>query len=257
MGRGVAQPDTFLFGVEGIRANHFIKDGQQRRGPLFNGDALFCAPQIQQVFHQPQHIFGSALNALGHRLQFFCLNRLAIAQHFVHQFGVADDVGDGVFQIMRHNAHEIILDRDQRFDAALLQHQHEVRLHAGVNFFQLKGLGDVIHPACAEGLQLVVNGIQRADEDYRDGAGARVCLELLAHFKAVHARHLNIQQDEIRQGFLGDRNRQFAADGRAHLVLILGEHGRQHAEVGRVVVNDENAGRCGHRASPLVTLSRC
>ena len=77
------------------------------------------------------------------------------------------------------------------------QAQRQVGAHARQHLVKLEGLGDVIHPAHGEGVDLVGGGIQRADEDDRDVARLRLGFELLAHLVAGHLGHQDIQQDQV------------------------------------------------------------
>ena len=68
----------------------------------------------------------------------------------------------------------------------------------GVQFFHLKRLGDVIHPALGKGLHLVQLLGEGADEDDGNPLEIVVGFELFAHLVTVHLRHIDVQQDQVR-----------------------------------------------------------
>ena len=72
-----------------------------------------------------------------------------------------------------------------------------MRLDAGVQFFHLKRLGKVIHPADGKGLHLVQRFGESADEDNGNPVEIVIGLELFAHLVTVHLRHVDIQQDQM------------------------------------------------------------
>ena len=117
-----------------------------------------------------------------------------------------------------------------------------MRLDAGVQFLHLERLGDVIHPAGGERLHLVQLLGEGADEDDRDPLERVVGLEVFAHLVAVHLRHVDVQQDQVRGVAPGRQQRQLAAGDGADLVPAVLEHAGQHLEVGGGVVHDQDAG---------------
>ena len=73
----------------------------------------------------------------------------------------------------------------------------------------------------------------------------RLGLEAAADLEAVHVRHHHVEQHDVALRALADRQRLRAAHG-GQDVEILGRQARlQQLDVGRHVVDDENAG--GHR----------
>ena len=74
----------------------------------------------------------------------------------------------------------------------------QVRLDARVQFFHLERLGDVIHPADGKRLHLVQLLGEGADEDDGNPLELVVGLEVFAHLVAVHLRHIDVQQDQVR-----------------------------------------------------------
>ncbi len=79
----------------------------------------------------------------------------------------------------------------------LKEAEREVRLHPGQNLRLLEGLGDVVDAAGLEPPQLVAHGVEGADEDHRDAAGALVRLQPAADLITVQVRHSHIQEHQI------------------------------------------------------------
>ena len=119
----------------------------------------------------------------------------------------------------------------------------QVRFDAGVQFFHLKRLGDVIHPADGKRLHLVQLLGEGADEDDGNPLEIVVGLEVLAHLVAVHLRHIDVQQDQVRRILPRRQQRQLAARDRADLIPAILEHAGQHLEIGGDVVHHQDAGR--------------
>ena len=71
---------------------------------------------------------------------------------------------------------------------------------------------------------------------------AVVGLEVFAHLVAVHLRHVDVQQDQVRGVASGRQQPQLAAGNGADLVPAVLEHAGQHLEVGGGVVHDQDAG---------------
>ena len=119
----------------------------------------------------------------------------------------------------------------------------QVRLDAGVQLFHLKRLGEVIHPADGKGFHLVQLLGERADEDDGNPLELIICFEALAHFVAVHLRHIDVQQDQVRGIAPCRQQGQFAARNGADFIAAVLEHAGQHLEIGVGVVHHQDAGR--------------
>ena len=119
----------------------------------------------------------------------------------------------------------------------------QVGLDTRVQFFHLERLGDVIHPADGERLHLVQVLVEGADEDDGDPPEVFIGLQVLAHLIAVHLRHVDVQQDQVRGILPGRQQRQFAARDGSGLVPAILEHAGQDLEVGRDVVHHQDVGR--------------
>ena len=75
--------------------------------------------------------------------------------------------------------------------------QAQLRFDAGQGFVEVDGLGDVVHRADIEALELAFLGGARGDEDDGDGVGVGIFLEAFAGFDAVHFRHHHVEEDEV------------------------------------------------------------
>ncbi len=125
-------------------------------------------------------------------------------------------------------------------EIALQPAQRQVRLDPSDDFLQLEGLGDVVDPAGREGAHLVLDVVQRADEENRDVCGLGIGLQLLADLEAVHLGHADVQQDQVGRGQFDRSQGAWAAGHRAHAVAVLAEDLRQQAQIGGAVVDQKD-----------------
>jgi hypothetical protein len=128
------------------------------------------------------------------------------------------------------------------FELDLEAVEFEVGFDACVEFLHLKGLGDVVDTAKAEGADFVEGFGEGADEDDRDSAEPFVGLELFADLIAIHFGHVNVEEDEVGWLTLCGEERELSTGDRADLVAAILEHGGEDLEVGGGVVNDEDIG---------------
>ena len=61
------------------------------------------------------------------------------------------------------------------------------------------------------------------------------------HLEAVHARHLDVEQHQVRRLALGEREPFLAGRGADELVAFVFERHPQRIADGRLVVDDEDA----------------
>ena len=163
-------------------------------------------------------------------------------QHAAAAAGVGDR-----FALRRFDAD---LARGQRAHAQLVGHHLEPRQRAHARDQRQFGdrLGQKIVGAGFEPAHAVGRLVERGHHDHRNVMRGRIGLEPPAHFEAVHVRHHDVEQDEVAFGALADRQRLLAAHRRDD-VEIFGRQPRfQQLDVGRHVVDDENAG--GHQLYP-------
>jgi hypothetical protein len=134
--------------------------------------------------------------------------------------------------------------------------QHVV--DAGPDFDQVERLGHEVLRAGLQRAQLVAG--LRGDHQDRQVAVGVVRLEGFDHLEAVHARHLQVEQDQVVA---------VLAMQRAHLVRIHGrgdrgvagflQHLREQADVGLLIVDDQEAGveNVGGREPHACSFSVC
>ena len=63
-------------------------------------------------------------------------------------------------------------------------------------------LFEVVHAARLESERFIAGGEQRSHEDDGNRFRGSICLESPAHFIAIHLRHHDIKQNQIRRRFL-------------------------------------------------------
>ncbi len=117
----------------------------------------------------------------------------------------------------------------------------EVGVDARDDLLGLKGLGNIVHRSQLQALHLVGGLVQGRQENDRDRARGGVRLEPAAHLEAVDPRHHDVQKNQFRLGFSGDGERRFPVLGDQQLAAdALFEQLKEHLQVGRVVVHQEN-----------------
>jgi hypothetical protein len=92
----------------------------------------------------------------------------------------------------------------------------QVESDPGHHLFWLERLGDIVDRPCVKPFHLLALIFQDADEDNGNGTRPFIRFEPAAHFVAVHARHLDIQQDEVREDRPDKPQRQLAVGGRVN-----------------------------------------
>ena len=103
-----------------------------------------------------------------------------------------------------------------------------------------EGLGDVGGRAGAVGLHHVRQLRPRGEEHHRDVLGVAE-LELAAHLVAVHARHGDVEEDEVRVAGEGELEALLAGGRGEHLVAVGGEDGGDRRGQVAVVVDHQYA----------------
>ena len=115
-----------------------------------------------------------------------------------------------------------------------------MRLDAGQHHRWADGFGDVVDGPEAEAeLFILDTGLGRQKDD-RNVAGLGILLQLATDLVAIHLRHHDIEQDQIRLRLAGgDAQRLLPMIGHLDLVAIL-EQETHHGQVFRGVVHDQN-----------------
>ena len=121
--------------------------------------------------------------------------------------------------------------------------QRQLGPHARNEFGLVERLGDVVHAARFQRADNEILVIRRGKKNDRDVLPVRIFLQLPADFAAVHARHEQIEQDQIGrpqgQAFQGRR----AVAGGNDFVAQGAQHRADDLDVGGLVVHDQNSGR--------------
>jgi hypothetical protein len=123
------------------------------------------------------------------------------------------------------------------------------RPHPGQQLGLVEGLGHEVVGAGLDGQDplLVAAG---GDHDHGQERGGRVLAQPAADLVAVHLRHDDVEQDQVRAALGGQGQRLRARPGAEHPVAAGAEHGVEQADVGRQVVDGEDEGLIGHGAAP-------
>ena len=137
--------------------------------------------------------------------------------------------------------------RRQRAHAQLVGHQFEARkrTHARDQRHVGDRLGEEIVGPGLEAAHPIGRLVERGDHHHRDVVRRQPGLEAAADLEAVHVRHHHVEQHDVALRALADRERLRAAHGGEDVEIFGGEPRLQQLDVGRHVVDDENAG--GHR----------
>src|SRR5450830_509932 len=111
----------------------------------------------------------------------------------------------------------------------------------------IQGFLDKIDAAVAQGLKFVIGLGMGGDENHRGVGQLGIGLQRLADLEAVHAGHLDIEQDHIGTALACDSQRFFPTGGDMHLGQIPHRLAENH-RVGRLVVDDQDdwsGAKCG------------
>ena len=118
----------------------------------------------------------------------------------------------------------------------------EVRPDAGEHLVRLEGLVDEIHRAELEAPHLLARLRQRREEDDRAVARVRVSLEPGARLEAVHARHHDVEQHQVRHRAGRNREGVAAAAGGEQPVAPPLERLIEDLQIRGVVVDQQDLG---------------
>ncbi len=112
----------------------------------------------------------------------------------------------------------------------------------GADFVNVEGLGDVVGRANGKALDLVHHAVHHGDEDHRDAAAHRAALDAAANFVAIHLRHDDVKQHQVRRAAAGCQFHGPAAIGGHHDAVFVLEGGGQAVEVLGDVVHQQQGG---------------
>ncbi len=133
--------------------------------------------------------------------------------------------------------------------------QRQLDVDTGQHLGDVKWLGDVVDATGGEADQLVFHLAERRHEDDGNRAGASVGLQVARRVVAVHHRHHHVQQDQVRAQEGGPLQRLAAVLRDGHRVAVLLQRVDQQAQIGRRIVNDQDAAR-GTDAGQVVHTPR-
>jgi two-component system, OmpR family, sensor histidine kinase VicK len=115
--------------------------------------------------------------------------------------------------------------------------------HAGQQFFEIEGLGEVVVGAAVEGLDLVAH--LATGGQHQDGEGRAPGADASEDRLPIHARQHDIQEDEVDVLVCGLDHAVGAVVGGDGLVTVGGEAALQKARYGRIVFHYEDTHRGG------------
>ncbi|MCX6955461.1 MAG: hypothetical protein NTV51_25205 [Verrucomicrobia bacterium] len=170
-----------------------------------------------------------------------------LVQQVLGEAGAEDDAAAGVGEhdgaVERLAELELRLDAEGEFvgEGFLQEADLQVGGDAGEDLGRVDGLGDVVERTGLEGAELLLGFVDRRHEEHGHVLALGPGLEVPAGRDAVQARHDEVEQDEVGRGVLQQRERAAATLGDEDLVAGLGERIEQEREVGRGVVDDEDA----------------
>ena len=103
-----------------------------------------------------------------------------------------------------------------------------------------KRLGNIITAACIKSGGNNLRCDFRSDEDHRNFTCLPVFLDAAAQFESVHALHVNIEHDQIRQPLFEECERRPPACGGVYAVALLPQdRARKRQMVGQVIHNKD------------------
>ena len=102
----------------------------------------------------------------------------------------------------------------------------------------IERFGDVVNRAQCQPGCLGGGFAECGDEDHRHATQCRCCLQMAESLVAVHFRHHDIEQDQVRWRLLCQLQRFGAGVGELHFVIV-GQRFAEQRDVGEHVVNDQ------------------
>ena len=127
------------------------------------------------------------------------------------------------------------------------------RADTGEQLGLMDGLGQEVVGPGVEAFHALLAGIERGHHHDRQHGGGRVLADRATHVVAAHARHHDVEQDEVRRVALDHAERLGAGGGGERGVAARGEDVGQQLDVAGRVVDDEDARRVVH--APLARRS--
>jgi len=116
----------------------------------------------------------------------------------------------------------------------------ELHPHPGDQLAREKRLGHKICSPQLDPLDPLRNLRKTRDQENGDVAAFRARLELLQNLKSIHARHLDVQEDEVGRPRTGRSQSLLATGGRPHIIAGGTEHMAEGTQPLRVVIDYQN-----------------
>ena len=114
------------------------------------------------------------------------------------------------------------------------------RVHPRAQDHRIERLGQEVLGAHLDAPDHALGVVDAADHDHRQMAQRVVALDALEHLDAVHARHDQVQQDDVGWVFGEHGERGGAVTGRGRPMPLVFEGGGEESTVQRVVVDHQD-----------------
>ena len=121
------------------------------------------------------------------------------------------------------------------------------RAHAHLQVAKRDRLDDQVIATRFDHLGALWPRVEAGHHQHRDFGRRGIGLQPLAGIVAVHHRHLDIHQDQVRLELAGDPDRLFAVVGGFRPEAEVGELPGEQVAIGTAVVRDEDGSTLGHR----------
>ena len=125
----------------------------------------------------------------------------------------------------------------------------QVHAHAGHHLRSTRWLGDEVRGAQGQARDFVLVVFVAADEDDGHIHQQRHFLHRRANIEAAHARHFDVQQDQIGHRLAGHAQRVLPRSGKAQPTKLL-QDGAEHANDGGIVIHQQDAESVLHEPGP-------
>lgn len=136
--------------------------------------------------------------------------------------------------------HLVALDLDFVCEAALQLVELDVGLYPAQKFGGAERLGDIVDCAQLEALYDFFGLALASEEDDGDVLGGGVGLEAAAGLEAIHDRHGDVEQNQVRWLCLRRLQSRLATRRQTHREVGCFQHSSQEVEIVGEVVDDEN-----------------
>ncbi len=146
--------------------------------------------------------------------------------------------------------------RDQGLEGAPQLGELQMGLDARADLIDVEGLGDVVGGADPKALELVLYLVDDGDEDHRDALAPGRGLDASADLVAVHLRHQDVEQDEIRGRLALDLLQRLGARARDLDAEFVLQRLKQGVQVLRAIIDQQQLRSLGDEAAGTGGLLR-